>query len=320
MADADSGSGSEDERDNREWLQHARRGDYERAWQVSDRVLRRHISRPYVPRPRHEQSIWKGQPLAGARVLVRCYHGLGDTIQFIRYMPMLREAASEVIVWAQPSLLRLLGSVAGIARLIPLTNGTPDVSFDVDVEVMELPFIFRTTTASIPRDVPYIHVPPVQLPGVRPRVGLAWRCGDWEIRRSVPFEQLRPLLDVDGITWCSMQQHRRHEETHPNLIDTSADDIYQAAQRLASLDLMITVDSMPAHLAGALGIPVWTLLVAGADWRWMDDREDTPWYPTMRLFRQREEGDWPELIQRVANALRGKRATGLRPVDWERSE
>jgi ADP-heptose:LPS heptosyltransferase len=117
-----------------------------------------------------------------------------------------------------------------------------------------------------------------------------------------------------------MQQHRRPEETHPNLIDTSADDIYQAAQRMASLDLMITVDSMPAHLAGALGIPVWTLLVAGADWRWMDDREDTPWYPTMRLFRQREAGDWPELVQRVANAVLGERASGLRPVDWERSE
>src|SRR5687768_16598316 len=104
MAGADSGSG--DDRDNQEWLQHARRGDYERAWQVSDRVLRRHANRPYVPRPRHEQSIWKGQPLEGARVLVRCYHGLGDTIQFVRYMPMLRAVASEVIVWAQPSLLR----------------------------------------------------------------------------------------------------------------------------------------------------------------------------------------------------------------------
>ena len=260
-------STSEDERDNQEWLQHARSGDYERAWQVSDRVLRRHIDRPYAHRPRHEQSVWKGHPLAGARVLVRCYHGLGDTIQFIRYMPMLHAVAGEVIVWAQPALLRLLESVPGIDCLVPLTDGTPDVNFDVDVEVMELPFIFRSTTATIPNDVPYLQVPRAHLPGEPPRIGLVWRCGDWETRRSIPFQQLRTLLDLGGVTWCSLQQHRRPEETHQHLLDISADDIYEAARRVASLDLMITVDSMPAHLAGALGIPVWTLLVQGADWR-----------------------------------------------------
>jgi len=306
MTDADSGS--EDDRDNQEWMQHARRGDYERAWQVSDRVLRRHADRPYVPRPRHEQSVWTGQSLRGARVLVRCYHGLGDTIQFIRYMPMLHAVAREVIVWAQPSLLQLLERVAGIDRLVPLTDGTPGVHFDVDVEVMELPFIFRTTMASIPQNIPYLEAPPAAIPGDRPRIGLAWRCGDWETRRSIPFEQLLPLLDVDAVTWCSMQQHRRSDEVHPNLVDTSADDIYEAARRMASLDLMITVDSMPAHLAGALGLPVWTLLVKDADWRWMEDREDSPWYPTMRLFRQQQADDWREVVDRVATSVRATRA------------
>jgi hypothetical protein len=306
-----SDSGAEEERDNEQWLQHARHGDYERAWQVSDRVLQRHVSRPYVPRPRHEQSIWRGQAVHGARVLVRCYHGLGDTLQFIRYMPMLHTVAREVIVWAQPSLLQLLEGVQGIDRLIPLTDGTPDVGYDVDVEVMELPFIFRTTVATIPKEIPYISLPASRLPGEPPRIGLAWRCGDWETRRSVPFENLRPLLELGAVTWCSMQQHRRPEESHANLVDASTDDIYEAARKVAALDLMITADSMPAHLAGALGVPVWTLLRQDADWRWMEERDDSPWYPTMRLFRQHREGDWADVIARVTAVLTASAAGAL---------
>lgn len=196
---SDSGS-SENERDNQQWLQFARRGEFDRAWQVSDRVLQRHVRQPDTRRPRHEQSIWMGGPLDGARVLVRCYHGLGDIIQFIRYARALRAIAREVIVWAQPSLLRLLESVEGIDRLVPLTDGTPEAEYDLDVEVMELPFIFRSTLATIPNDVPYVAAAPAVLPGVRPRVGLIWRSGDWELRRSVPFDTLRPLLDLPGIT------------------------------------------------------------------------------------------------------------------------
>ena len=304
---------SENERDNQQWLQFARRGEFERAWQVSDRVLQRHVRQPDTRRPRHEQSIWMGGPADGARVLVRCYHGLGDTIQFIRYARALRAIAREVIVWAQPSLLRLLESVEGIDRVVPLTDGTPDAEYDLDVEVMELPFIFRSTVATIPNDVPYVAAAPGVLPGVRPRVGLIWRCGDWELRRSVPFDTLRPLLDIPGITWCSLQQHRRLDESHPNLVDVSADDICEAARRMAALDLVITVDSMPAHLAGALGVPVWTLLLKEADWRWMEDREDSPWYPAMRLFRQQSDGDWAGVIDRVIAQLRMGGALPSRP-------
>ena len=292
--------------DPQDWLSHARRGDFTGAWQVSDRILQRHIASPDFTRPRHEQSIWTGKPVDGARVLVRCYHGLGDTIQFSRYLPLLRARAREVIVWAQPALLRVLESVDGIDRLVPLTDGAPEVDYAVDVEVMELPFVFRTTLDSIPREIPYIRVPAADLPGGPPRIGLAWRCGDWETRRSIPFEDLRQLLDVEEVTWCSLQQHRRPDEAYHRLRDISADDIYEAARRMASLDLLITVDSMPAHLAGALGIPVWTLLRKEADWRWMDERDDSPWYPTMRLFRQRAEGEWPDVIERVAESLRAR--------------
>jgi hypothetical protein len=293
-----------DERDAKEWLALARAGEFARAWQVSDRILARHAACPDYSRPRHLQSIWTGKPLHGKRVLVRCYHGLGDTLQFIRFVPQLRRLAREVIVWAPAPLLPLLQSVSGIDVLLPLHDGVPDVEYDVDVEIMELPFVFRTTLDTIPRNVPYLSVPPACLPGERPRVGLVWRCGDWERHRSIPFEQLAPLLEVGSVTWCSLQLGRSASETHPRLADASDEDLSRAAAHVAALDLLITIDSMPAHLAGALGVPVWTLLMKPADWRWMEARDDSPWYPTMRLFRQRSQGDWQGVLARVREALR----------------
>ena len=294
---------TEDERDAREWIELARRGDFESAWMVSDRILERHTARPDFARPRHVQSIWTGESLHARRVLVRCYHGLGDTIQFIRYVPSLRAIAREVIVWAPPALLPLLQSVGGVDRLLPLHDGAPEVDYDVDVEVMELPFVFRTTLHTIPQRVPYLHAPASSLPGVRPRVGLVWRCGDWERHRSLPFDRIAPLLEIERFTWCSLQLGRRPQETHARLLDVSAPGVQDAAARIAALDLLITIDSMPAHLAGALGVPVWTLLLKDADWRWMETGETTPWYPTMRLFRQQRDGDWEDVIERVRVAL-----------------
>jgi hypothetical protein len=289
--------------DARQWIGFAKRGQFDRAWEASDRILQRHAASPDFTRPRHLQSVWTGEPLDGRRVLIRCYHGLGDTIQFIRFVPRVSEIAREVIVWAQPSLLPLLASVRGIDRLMPLHDGAPGVDYDVDVEVMELPFVFRTTIETIPCQIPYLWAPPRVLPGSRPRVGLAWRCGDWERHRSMAFDLFRPLLDLDGVHWFSIQQGHRAHEAHARLVDISDGDLFDAACRVAALDLMITIDSMPAHLAGALGVPVWTLLLKDADWRWMEDRDDSPWYPTMRLFRQEREGDWEEVIERVKEAL-----------------
>jgi hypothetical protein len=293
-------------RDAHTWTVLAKTGKFERAWQVSDRILRRHAANPDFARPRHQQSVWMGEPLAGKRVLIRCYHGLGDTIQFIRFTRLLRPIAREVIVWAPPPLLPLLASVHGIDRLLPLHEGSPDAEYDVDVEVMELPFVFRVTGPTIPRDIPYLKVPPAPLDSGSPRIGLAWRCGDWEHHRSMPFETLKPALELTGLTWYSLQQGRRAYETHPNLIDVSGGDLYDAATRVAAFDLMITIDSMPAHLAGALGVPVWTLLLKDADWRWMEERTDSPWYPTMRLFRQQRDGDWAGVMERVVEALRAR--------------
>ncbi len=292
-----------DEQDAQRWLELAKRGHFAAAWEASDRILARHRAQPDFSRPRHTQSVWTGEPLDGKRVLIRCYHGLGDTIQFIRYVPRVRALAREVMLWVQPSLIPVLHGVRGVDRFLPLHDGAPDVQYDVDVEIMELPFVFRTTLETIPCEVPYLDVPPAELPGRTPRIGLVWRAGDWETKRSIPFSAVRPLFDVSNVTWLSLQQHRRPEESHPRLIDIAHDDLREAACRVKALDLLITVDSMPAHLAGALAVPVWTLLMHDADWRWMENRDDSPWYPTLRLFRQGSAGDWEGVLRRVRDAI-----------------
>jgi hypothetical protein len=288
------------------WLRHMRAGDFESAWQVSDEVLRTRRGECADALPRHFQWIWSGERLDGKRVLIRCYHGLGDTIQFIRYAPLVREVASRVIVWAQPALMPLLRTVAGIDELLPLHDGAPEVDFDVDVESMELPHVFRSTVETLPKRVPYLHVEPAGSTGNGAlRVGLVWKCGDWAPERTIPVELLLPLAEIENVTLHLMQIGPAVDERPPGFgIASGHEDIMTAARTIAALDLMISIDSMPAHLAGALGVPTWTLLQANCDWRWMAAGERTPWYPTMRLFRQRSEGAWTEVVENVVAELK----------------
>lgn len=287
-----------------------RRGEWERAWALADQELPVRAAQPCWHWPRHLQYVWTGAPLHGRRVLVRCYHGLGDTIQFIRYLPLLRGIASETIVWAQPKLLPLLRGVAGIDRLLPLHDGAPEVDYDVDVELMELPHVFRTTLATLPARVPYLHAEPMPVPRTpgRPAVGLVWKAGDWDARRNVPYallkERFASLSDIDFFV------------LQPDAIDAGWREgfghylgefgIPDYARLVAAMDLLVTIDSMPAHLGGALGVPTWTLLAADADWRWLEGRDDSPWYPGMRLFRQERAGEWGPVIERVAAELASK--------------
>ncbi len=235
---------------------------------------------------------------------MRCYHGLGDTIQFIRYAPMLRAIARRVIVWAQPSLLPLLRTADGIDDLLPLHDGQPDVDYDVDVEIMELPFIFRTKVDAVPATIPYLRAPesPPCTPE-RPAIGLVWAAGDWAPERSMRFDDIRPLLDVPA-AWHILQHGPPLAELRsgPWIVPDVA-SLESTAAVMHNLDLVITVDSMPAHLAGAIGVPVWTMIPARGDWRWMRDRDDSPWYPAMRLFRQRDAGDWRPVIARIVREL-----------------
>lgn len=282
-----------------------RRGEFARAWEVSDRVLAGRRTERCDQLPRHLQWIWDGRPLDGRRVLVRCYHGLGDTIQFIRYIPMLRAVAAEVIVWAQPPLLTLLQQVAGIDRLLPLHDGAPECDYDLDVEIMELPHIFRTTLETIPDRVPYLTAPPSPaMVRAQPVIALFGRSGNWDTRRDVPLDLLASLRTVSACSWVTPVRKSTPGD-HPVgwTLMPIGDDLLDTASVMTGADLVISVDSMPAHLAGALGVPTWTLLHAHADWRWLEQRSDSPWYPTMRLFRQSRPGDWRGVIEEVATAL-----------------
>lgn len=280
-----------------------RRGDFAAAWEASDAVLRTHT--PCWHLPRHEQWVWDGTPLDGKRVLVRCYHGLGDTLQFIRYAPLVHAVAAQVTVWAQPELIPLLRTARGIDRLLPLHDGACEAAYDVDVEVMELPHVFRSTLETLPAAVPYLHVEPAPLErDGRLHVGLVWRAGEWDDRRSIPFPLLAPLAELPDVALHVLQRGPRRDEAAGLGIDSGSDDVLACARVMRALDLVVTVDSMTAHLAGALGVPVWTLLHAEADWRWMEGRDDSPWYPTMRLIRQGGPGEWAPVIARVAGGLR----------------
>ena len=261
-----------------DWLAAMRRGDFETAWRLSDRSL---PTTETWHLPRHEQRIWRGQPLAGQRVLIRCYHGLGDTIQFVRFVPLVQRIARDVTLWVQPSLIPLLQTIDGMPRMLPLHDGSPECDYDVDVELMELAHVFRITPQTIPPP-PRFRIEPAE--GRYP-IGLAWRSGDWDPRRDVPYE----LLARNFGQHVSLQQ-----DGHP-----LARDPLGLARLMLACERVITIDSMPAHLAGSLGVATWTLLRKDADWRWMDDRRDTPWYPSMRLFRQRVDGDWDAVMDEL---------------------
>ena len=292
------------------WMAAMRRGEFERAWRISDAVLRARLAsgRPFWLGPRHLQPVWTGVPLAGKRVLVRCYHGLGDTIQFVRFAAPLRAQVRHVTYWAQPSLVALVATAPGVDRALPLHDGAPEDDYDVDIESMEVPHALRTRLSDLPRRVPYLFpraAPTARECAPRPvRVGLVWHAGEWDPRRSVPLALMRRLCSLPNARFFSLQRgpaQRKARELPAE--DIGCDDVETTAARALRLDLIITVDTMMAHLAGALAIPTWTLLRARCDWRWMDTRAESPWYPTMRLFRQRQDGNWEEVVEELRTAL-----------------
>jgi hypothetical protein len=297
------------------WLRAARRGDFEEAWRQSDRIRARTTNRGDPSVPRHAQQIWDGTPFEGRRVLVRCYHGLGDTIQFARYLPALCAIARGVTVWTQPKLVPLIQTVCGSLTVLPLHDGAPGVDYDVDVEIMELAHAFRTTIETIPSNVPYLRPSGAADGHAASSVGIAWRAGDWNPRRSIDFARLTPLFDDTrlDVRWHSLQFDARMDEQHPWLYTSTTEEmhLHAIAARMQTMALVISIDSMPAHLAGALGVPVWTLLPHDADWRWLEQRTDSPWYPTMRLFRQSRPGEWGDVLGRVHPALAAEMSARL---------
>jgi len=246
------------------------------------------------------QPLWDGSPLDGRRILLWAEQGLGDTIQFVRYAQMVKSAGGTVVVECQPPLARLLRTCPEIAEVVAFGSPLPD--FDVHAPMQSLPRILHTTVESIPARTPYLSADPdlardweSRLASSRGcRVGLAWAGSPHnreDARRSIAKEKFALFERIPGVDCFSLQK-----EDVPG-------DFADAAALMANLDLVISVDTAAAHLAGAFAKPVWTLLPFAPDARWLTGREDSPWYPGMRLFRQTTPGDWEPVLARVCQAL-----------------
>jgi tetratricopeptide (TPR) repeat protein len=273
-----------------------------------------------MPARNFSQPQWHGEELGGRTILLHAEQGLGDTIQMIRYVPFVAARGGRVVLECRSELLGLLKELSGVSQAITVGNELPP--FDVHCPLMSLPLAFDTRFESIPHSIPYLAVDPKRiaywrdlLAGSQERldVGLAWAGRKAHVNdknRSISLSRLAPLAAATGIGFHSLQVgvpawQALSSDPGLNVIDYSdkLTDCAETAALIANLDLVITVDTAVAHLAGAMGKPVWVLLPFVPDWRWMMDREDSPWYPTMRLFRQRIAGQWDEVIERVTKSL-----------------
>jgi tetratricopeptide (TPR) repeat protein len=303
------------------------RGDFERGWPEAQWHYRL-TDKPARPIPQCPQ--WDGTDLAGRRILLRADQGFGDCIQFARYIPMVAQPGAKITLACYPELHRLLkNSAPGVCQAIDqwLLPENPLNAFDVQCPLPLLPGVFKTTLQTIPSATPYLTPDPADVQHWRKRigehsrfkVGLAWSGRPEFIHyrtRSVPVEKFAPLMQLPNVRLFSLQKAKSAE--HENrakiqIIDWTdeLDDFADTAALLANLDLLITSDTAVAHLAGAMGKPVWLLLPFVPDWRWMLDRADSPWYPTMRLFRQPKSGDWDTPIHEAAEALTAAAASGI---------
>jgi Flp pilus assembly protein TadD len=263
--------------------------------------------------------VWDGSSLAGKTLLIQPEQGFGDYLQLARYFPLLAKKGSMVIARCPPELRRLIERVPGVKQTI--TTDEPIPPHDLQIPIFSLPLRFHTDAKTIPRAIPYITADPQKAARYatntgRKRIGLAWAGftghGN-DRRRSCPADQFNTLAEIDGVDFYRLQMPPSLAPPSAlALIDHTATlaDFDETAALIANLDLVITVDTSIAHLAGAMGKPVWILLPFAADWRWQTHREDSPWYPTARLFRQTIAGDWAGAMERVRDALRDKTDPG----------
>lgn len=284
---------------------------YEYRWRVRPETVRRFPS-----------SLWLGaEELEGKRILIYGEQGFGDCIQFSRYVPMVAALGAHVVLDVPRALVRLMTSLDGVAELHAEGDSLP--STDFHCPLASLPLAFKTSPQTIPAAAPYLAVPDdvgakwrKRLADVpRPRIGLNWIAGaryQGDLHRSMAPDLLSPLLQC-GATLVSLQDRYRPEDrdwlnANPAVRDFSAEieDFADTAAIAREMDLVISVDTAVAHLAGALGLQLWILLSYIGDWRWLSDREDTPWYPTAKLYRQTDTNDWTGVIARVARDLAQK--------------
>lgn len=288
---------------------------------------------PELPERPFTQPLWDGSPLTGRTLLLHAEQGLGDTLQFIRYAPLAAERGARIVVACQRPLLPLLGRMPGVAGWV--AQGDPLPPFDLHAPLMSLPRIFGTTLENVPAATPYLSADPALVERWRGelaaiegfRIGIAWQ-GSRNYRRdryrSVPLEKFAPLAEVPGVRLISLQKGPGAEQVAAlagrfevvdlsERLDTAGGAFMDTAAVMTLVDLVITTDTAVPHLAGALGVPVWVALSSNPDWRWLLDRDDSPWYPTMRLFRQSHRGEWSDVFERMAAALAERLGT-VRPL------
>jgi hypothetical protein len=283
---------------------------YEYRWCQALREKQRHFAQP----------LWRGETdLRGRTILLHAEQGLGDTLQLVRYAPLVAARGATVYLEVAPTLQVLCAGLPGIAAVFAAGSALPP--FELHCPLMSLPLAFGTELDSIPAAVPYLQAPAERrqrwvetlAPTAGPRIGVVW-SGGWyhpnRRHRNIPLATFQALFDLPAGHFFVVQKQVRPEEvaqlvTFPGVTDLSAQlhDFADTAAVVANLDLVISADTSVAHLAGALGRPTWILLPYAAEWRWLVGREDSPWYPTARLFRQPAIGDWPAVFVRLRGEL-----------------
>jgi tetratricopeptide (TPR) repeat protein len=275
------------------------------------------LKRPDMPPQTFSQPTWDGKKAAGKTIFLHAEQGFGDAIQFIRYAEEVGKYCDKVIFEVRPPLVELMKSVKGVDHVV--IKGDPVPSFDFHAPLLSLPLIMETRLETIPAKVPYLTADPGKVEQWRLRlgdedtrkIGLVWSGNPdhrYDRNRSIPLKDFAPILRSPGCSFVSLQVDDRNDEISG--VDTPVSDysselktFSDTAALIANLDLIISVDTSVVHLAGALGRPVWVLLPQMPDWRWLLDREDSPWYPSARLFRQQGGEGWGEVIDRTAAAL-----------------
>lgn len=292
------------------------KGDYHEGWEEYEWRLKEdknsHLSR-------FSQPIWNGQPLNGKRILLLSEQGLGDTLQFCRFAIVLREMGADVLLQVQPALKTLLVCLGSGIEVISTAEQLPE--FDYYRAIMSIPHVLRTEVDTIPKSVPYLYTDEAKLRKWRNilgvsnkiRIGIVW-SGNPDFKndhnRSMAFTDVISLISEDAEFYCLQKEIRpRDADLLPKqnglfLIGTDFEDFSDTAAAVELMDIIVTIDTSVAHLAGAMGKPLWLMLPLHADWRWLRERKDSPWYPSARLFRQTKYGDWTDVISEVKEALR----------------
>lgn len=259
---------------------------------------------------------WDGSSLEGKKILIVSEQGFGDNIQFVRYLPLVKERGGKIILECRKELLELFKNVEGVDEIFEKGNLPED--FDCYIHIMDLPRIFRTNLENIPNKIPYLKANPEKIEKFRNeiselnsnkfKVGIVWAGNpkqENDKNRSAKFENFEKLKEAENIVLFSLQKGR-NEKLPEEVIDLSnkLNDFSDTAAIIENLDLIVSVDTSVAHLAGAMGKQVWTLLTYIPDWRWFLKQKDCPWYSTMRLFRQKQKGDWNSVVEEVCKELK----------------